>query len=552
METKRTSCLRWLLPVTVFLFMPVPAISQDHGSGHGGGGGGGCGDVFGDLIHILRDDVTGQPILAQRWVELPADAKGYGWGYCPVAVYTDESGDQQEIPFLPYSCDYDLLDQNGEILFAVEEVNYFGRLNGGRTKERNNRMHLDEVISNIKEATVVTQDAVGRLKFGFDCQNKSDCEEWATVDSPQESLALYLRVMKYGHLAIDPYEVDNWAHGDPKLGTQFHPALSWEDMEKFDSKTIENLMPDLGYLGKSKFEESKFKACWNYDYEPQEFDMENDTDGDGSWTPAEPFYDMDENGVQNGKEPFTDLDLDGEWDPAELFVDYNENGVADEFRFLCAEREPIAREDFLSASVYLAAAASKTGIVTRDLAQYVNRFLRITKSTDITKATLDTLPAQYRNCWSALEDPFVEGQEEPSDPNVDVVYDASCVVLDADINADCELGTPNHCLFPDLQERFMDFSALYGYERKGGNLDKKVDVIQLTSTGDEYSVDKVKLLDDFVEQVNGANYATDDIDGFVDSTNDILRAIEFIHNYEIPADLFEKYGIPYTNPEDNL
>ena len=135
---------------------------------------------------------------------------------------------------------------------------------------------------------------------------------------------------------------------------------------------------------------------------------------------------------------------------------------------------------------------------------------------------------------------------------MDVVYDSNCVVLDADINADCELGTPNHCLFPDLKERFMDFSALYGYERKGGNLDKKVDVIQLTSTGDEYSVDKVKLLDDFVEQVNGADYATDDIDGFVDSTNDILRAIEFIHNYEIPADLFEKYGIPYTNPEDNL
>ena len=62
----------------------------------------------------------------------------------------------------------------------------------------------------------------------------------------------------------------------------------------------------------------------------------------------------------------------------------------------------------------------------------------------------------------------------------------------------------------------------------------------------------MKLLDDFVEQVNGANYATDDIDGFVDATNDILRAIEFIHNYEIPADLFEKYRIPYTNPEDNL
>ena len=31
------------------------------------------GDIFGDLIHVLRDDVTGQPIFAQRWVEMPAE-----------------------------------------------------------------------------------------------------------------------------------------------------------------------------------------------------------------------------------------------------------------------------------------------------------------------------------------------------------------------------------------------------------------------------------------------------------------------------------------------
>lgn len=56
----------FLFTLLILLLAPLPAISQDHGSGGGHSGGGGCGDVFGDLIHILRDDLTGQAILAQR------------------------------------------------------------------------------------------------------------------------------------------------------------------------------------------------------------------------------------------------------------------------------------------------------------------------------------------------------------------------------------------------------------------------------------------------------------------------------------------------------
>ena len=98
------------------LALAVPATAQDHGVG--------CGDVFGDLIHILRDAETGQPILAQRWIELPGEVQGYGWGYCPIAV--DAAGN--EIGFLPYTCD-------AVNPVAVVAVDYFGRLNGGRTKE---------------------------------------------------------------------------------------------------------------------------------------------------------------------------------------------------------------------------------------------------------------------------------------------------------------------------------------------------------------------------------------------------------------------------------
>ena len=128
------------------VMVPAPlALAQGHGGGGGGGhgGGGGCGDVFGDLIHLLRDEVTGQPILAQRWIEMPKELPGYGWGYCPIAV--DEFGN--ELGFAPLSCDVAVAD-----LERVVETDYFGRHNGGRTKERNHRMHFNEVISSLKAA----------------------------------------------------------------------------------------------------------------------------------------------------------------------------------------------------------------------------------------------------------------------------------------------------------------------------------------------------------------------------------------------------------------
>ncbi|NJL28988.1 MAG: hypothetical protein HC897_14420 [Thermoanaerobaculia bacterium] len=202
----------------------------------------GCGDVFGDLIHVARRPSSGQPILAKRWVELPAAAAGYGWGYCPIAL--DVFG--QELGFVPYSCD--VADPT-----AVVEVDYFGRLSGGRTKERNNRMHLDEVVTTLKSAGFIYEEPTGRLLLGFDCPVTPGprpttipaCGAWKTIDSPMESLALYTRLMKYGHLQTDPLEEDIWSHGDPAQPTQYHPALGAEDWPKFHA-TVQHLLPANG------------------------------------------------------------------------------------------------------------------------------------------------------------------------------------------------------------------------------------------------------------------------------------------------------------------
>jgi hypothetical protein len=538
-----------LLTIAVLSLMPLAAISQeDHGSG---GGGGGCGDVFGELIHILRNE-HGQPILAQRWVELPAEVPGYGWGYCPVAVYGQ---DKQELPFEPYSCDV-----RSDKIDLIEEVNYFGRLNGGRTKERNNRMHFDEVISNIKAAHLVNTDAAGRLMLGYDCTYveeknnteayyKSPCQEWAKIDSPMEHMGLFSQTMKYGHLATDPYELDTWAHGDPKSGTPFHIALGEEDWPKFH-KSLRHLLPNNG---------DDPEACWDY----SQAELFEDSDDSGDWFAGEPFYDMNDNCVRDEHEPFTDVDLDGLFDPAEVIENDNGNCVLDEFKFMCAGAEDLGNKDFVSGAVSLAAAASKTGMITVDLIQYFNRITRIARKTEHTVAPNNTLPALYRDCWSS-GDPVLDG-EGPWEP---LDYDEQCVIVEADIPPKvvpndpeydyCDLGTVNHCLFPNLQERFVDFSGLDDYEREADSMvliintsatdwefsDPDPESTMKASTSDTWEVapDEGINLVTWMEAVNGENYATAGIDGFRWAASDFLRTIEFIHNNEVPEVLECSYG----------
>lgn len=189
------------------------------------------GDLFGDLFEIKRDPVTGQPILQQRTIELPGDVLGIG--YCPIPI--DALG--EEIPFAPLSCEVDPSQ-----LDRVVEVDYFGRLNASRTKERNQRMHFNEVISNIKAAEVVAVDEAGRMKLGSGCDPGGVCAQWATIDSPMENMALYNRLLKYGHIQTDPLEVDTAPGGDPNQGTVYYPALASEDWAKFRG-TLLNLLP---------------------------------------------------------------------------------------------------------------------------------------------------------------------------------------------------------------------------------------------------------------------------------------------------------------------
>ena len=182
---------------------------------------GDTGDVLGDLVHIKRDPSTGQPILQKRWVDLEGVL---GWAYCPIPV--DVTGG--EIPFVALACDPDPAYAD-----ALIEVDYFGRLSAGRTKERNQRMHFDETIDGIKSSGTVMLDDAGRLRLGSDCTSVGVCASWRTIDSPMENMALYQRILKYGHIQTDPLEVDTSSGGDPSAGTIYHPALGDVDWAKF-------------------------------------------------------------------------------------------------------------------------------------------------------------------------------------------------------------------------------------------------------------------------------------------------------------------------------
>jgi hypothetical protein len=424
----------------VLLLMTAPALalaqSGGEGSGHEGGSGSGCGDVFGDLVHVKRDAVTGQPILAKRWVELKQDS--YGFDYCPIPV----DGDGLEIPFADFSCD-------PAVPSAVVEVNYFGRLSGGRTKERNSRMHFDEVISSIKDPGVgrVSQDATGRMQLGYDCEISTTatgtlrCATWRAIDSPMENLALYARLMKYGHLQTDPGEVDTFAHGDPAAGIQYHPALAAGDYAKFDAG-MRHLLP-RGEI-------------------------------DSTLSPADFCF------------------------PGGLFSS------------ACAAGERLLSRDFVRAGSFLAAAASKTGIITVDLVQYMNRILKITVDTEISKANVFTLPALIRDCGGANGEPY-----------------GACTTKPATASSPAPAN-----------ERFVNFRAT-NYLRSAWR-DRQLEVLQPIPDTRRWQETRGVRLTDWLSDQNGPQLvAVTGINGFVLATSDGLRAIEFVHNYAIPEDLWD-------------
>jgi hypothetical protein len=115
------------------------------------------GDDYGDLWVLVRNPVTGEPILVNGEYQVCVDA----------------------------GCTEVILTVDGELPEGVEVAEVeLGRANVVRSPDKVTQHALDEVLAKLTAATLVTVDDAGRLVL-----------DGATVDSPLENLALYIALM---------------------------------------------------------------------------------------------------------------------------------------------------------------------------------------------------------------------------------------------------------------------------------------------------------------------------------------------------------------------
>jgi hypothetical protein len=453
------------------MVMGTPVFAQESGD-HGTGGSSGCGDLFGDLVQVLRERVSGQPILQLRFVGYPADFLGLA--FCPIAV--DAAGN--EIGFFEGSED-ELPSCEAADATKVVEVDYFGRLSAGRTKERNVRMHFDETISSINAAKAVDRDPAGRLKL-LECTDPEDAATctWRVIDSPQENLALYQRVMKYGHIQTNAEEVDADAHGDPALGIQYHPVLADGDHAKF-SPAVLALLPtrtDLGCL----VPPSEVGGATRCDPEPLTGD---------DLVLATGFL-----GGAADKHGRITVDL----------VQYLNRIL----KITTATPMSAAALDTLPAKVRVCDANATPGALSEG--QLLPCGLYDADSTDIT-SVLVLMAA--RDVRVLIPPPDVEGSEG-ADDNLKAVH----AEADAQIKA--------------AQEKSVDYGEA-AYDR---NRWFNVIIPAIMPAGVSFVTTNVPLLP-YLEFKNPGGASGSDVGGFVNAASDAVRTVEFIHNYEVPEDL---------------
>lgn len=205
----------FLLSVLVILPLFATDNSQQNKKPARGGGGGGptISPDYGDLVIILRD-MDGVPILSEIGCTQPLDING---------------------ELLPLNEECEIL----EGFFPVEVD--FGRLSIARSPDYVIENRFDEMILAIKASIGVSVGPAGRLVLANEILNpETNIIEivFKTIDSPLENLALYVHLMKVGHIQTDP-EVSSGGHGDDITN---RPALDIADYAKF-SQELQFILP---------------------------------------------------------------------------------------------------------------------------------------------------------------------------------------------------------------------------------------------------------------------------------------------------------------------
>jgi hypothetical protein len=127
------------------------------------------GDMYGDLVVLLRDLATGAPIVAGTSVDPETGEEITEYYVC-----------------LDADCTTTVSTVLGEIPEGVTAIEVdFGRSSVARAPDKVTDHALDEALSKLADADEVALDVSGRIVYSID-------GAWYTIDSPLENLALYI------------------------------------------------------------------------------------------------------------------------------------------------------------------------------------------------------------------------------------------------------------------------------------------------------------------------------------------------------------------------
>lgn len=164
-----------------------PELNPHAGAGTGNPTSGtAMGDIYGDLVVLLRDPATGAPIVAGTSVDPETGEVVTEYWICidPDCIdYADI--DPSEIPEgIIVSTVF------GEIPEGVAAIEVdFGRSSVARAPDSVTDHALEEALDKLEVADEVALDVSGRIVYSID-------GTWYTIDSPLENLALYIDLVK--------------------------------------------------------------------------------------------------------------------------------------------------------------------------------------------------------------------------------------------------------------------------------------------------------------------------------------------------------------------
>ena len=399
----------------------------------------------------------------------------------------------------------------GGILWTdlVDEVS-FGRLNLSRSPEAVLQAAFDEAITAINNAVSISRDAAGRLLLENEIFSETEVDEcgnplqldnaFKAIDSPLENLALYVKLMKDGHLVTSGDErapIDRSEKGGIPLwkmlelsdgpSSALRPTIDIQKLYDWDLGSLVDVAPQSYYTYYACYDEGGSETpCLcegaNHDGTATQVACENVVSRKlvAVATCPDPEGELCEG-------PFTGILTDDTDDDGEN--DYAAQG-----------------DDFDFAAAFLAAAADKTGDIGVDMVVYLNSILGINKVVGYSEYDSDGNPTGDAVNYS----------EEP-------VYFSFY-----GIGVTGSYGP-------------YDREATFG--ASGGRGDAgQVRVLQMDAA-DTWKEQEYQIMDirfdnigiDPEDGLHNGDIAVSDIRGFAQMADDDLSVIEFVHTYQIPG-----------------